>query len=72
MSYCKRTSDLFGALHDEQLDGEIGESIHQHVPIELLVMESTEQVARSLTVAHDKPSSVSLLKPSAPCEDGIS
>ena len=33
MSYCKRTSDLFGALHDEQLDGEIGESIRRHLSI---------------------------------------
>jgi len=31
MSDCKRMSDLFGALHDEQLDGEIAESVRRHL-----------------------------------------
>ena len=33
MSDCKRTSDLFGALHDEQLDGETAESVRRHLSI---------------------------------------
>jgi hypothetical protein len=31
MNDCKRVSDLFGALHDEQLEGEIAESVRQHL-----------------------------------------
>jgi hypothetical protein len=31
MNDCKRVSDLFGALHDEQLEGEIPESVRQHL-----------------------------------------
>ena len=31
MNDCKRMSDLFGALHDEQLEGEIAESVRQHL-----------------------------------------
>ncbi len=31
MSDCKRMSDLFGALHDEQLEGEIAESVRRHL-----------------------------------------
>jgi hypothetical protein len=31
MNDCKRMSDLFGALHDEQLEGEIVESVRQHL-----------------------------------------
>ena len=31
MNDCKRMSDLFGALHDEQLEGEITESVRQHL-----------------------------------------
>jgi len=31
MNDCQRMSDLFGALHDEQLEGEIAESVRQHL-----------------------------------------
>ncbi len=31
MNDCKRMSDLFGALHDDQLDGEIAESVRHHL-----------------------------------------
>jgi hypothetical protein len=31
MNDCKRMSDLFGALHDEQLEGEIAESVRRHL-----------------------------------------
>jgi hypothetical protein len=31
MSDCKRMSDLFGALHDEHLEGEIAESVRRHL-----------------------------------------
>jgi hypothetical protein len=33
MSDCKRTSNLFGALHEEQLDGEISENVRRHLSI---------------------------------------
>jgi hypothetical protein len=31
MNDCKRMSDLFGALHDEQLEGEIAEGVRRHL-----------------------------------------
>ena len=31
MSDCKRMSDLFGALHDEQLEGEIADGVRRHL-----------------------------------------
>jgi hypothetical protein len=31
MNDCKRVSDLFGALHDEQFEGEIAESVRKHL-----------------------------------------
>lgn len=31
MNDCKRMSDLFGALHDEEIEGEIAESVRQHL-----------------------------------------
>jgi hypothetical protein len=31
MNECKRMSDLFGALHDDQLDGEVAESVRRHL-----------------------------------------